>query len=30
MGCDFAQGFLFAEPLTEEQAARMLSTDPRW
>ena len=30
MGCDHAQGFLFAEPLSEEKAARMLGTDPRW
>ena len=30
MGCDQAQGFLFAEPLTHEQAGRMLATDPRW
>jgi diguanylate cyclase (GGDEF)-like protein/PAS domain S-box-containing protein len=30
MGCDHAQGFLFAEPLNEEQAARMLASDPRW
>ncbi|HEX6041645.1 PAS domain S-box protein [Longimicrobium sp.] len=30
MGCDHAQGFLFAEPLSEEKAARMLSSDPRW
>ncbi|HEX6910480.1 MAG TPA: EAL domain-containing protein, partial [Longimicrobium sp.] len=30
MGCDHGQGFLFAEPLTEEQAARMLASDPRW
>ncbi|HLM67362.1 MAG TPA: EAL domain-containing protein, partial [Longimicrobium sp.] len=30
MGCDQAQGYLFAEPLSEEQAARMLASDPRW
>ena len=30
MGCDYAQGFLFAEPLTEEQAARMLAANPQW
>ncbi|HWK89464.1 MAG TPA: PAS domain S-box protein [Longimicrobium sp.] len=30
MGCDYAQGFLFAEPLTREQAERMLAEDPRW
>jgi diguanylate cyclase (GGDEF)-like protein/PAS domain S-box-containing protein len=30
MGCDQAQGFLFAEPLTEEQVGRMLASDPRW
>jgi diguanylate cyclase (GGDEF)-like protein/PAS domain S-box-containing protein len=30
MGCDQAQGFFFAEPLTEEQVTRMLASDPRW
>ena len=30
MGCDHAQGFLFAEPLSEEQVTRMLASDPRW
>ena len=30
MACDYAQGFLFAEPLTEEQAGRMLASNPRW
>ena len=30
MGCDQAQGFLFAEPLPEERVSRMLASDPRW
>ena len=30
MGCDFAQGFLFAEPLGAEHAARMMAAAPRW
>ncbi len=30
MGCDQAQGFLFAEPLSEEQAGRMLASNPHW
>ena len=30
MGCDFAQGFLFAEPLTEERVERMLASNPQW
>ncbi|HEY0017265.1 MAG TPA: PAS domain S-box protein [Longimicrobium sp.] len=30
MGCDYAQGFLFAEALSEEHAARMLATNPQW
>jgi diguanylate cyclase (GGDEF)-like protein/PAS domain S-box-containing protein len=30
MGCDYAQGFLFAEPLTEDRAARMLASNPQW
>jgi len=30
MGCDQAQGFLFAEPLSEEQVARMLASQPGW
>ncbi|MBW3570260.1 MAG: PAS domain S-box protein [Gemmatimonadetes bacterium] len=30
MGCDYAQGFLFAEPLSEERVARMLASRPQW
>ena len=30
MGCDYAQGFLFAEALSEERAERMLATSPQW
>jgi diguanylate cyclase (GGDEF)-like protein/PAS domain S-box-containing protein len=30
LGCDYAQGFLFAEPLTPEAAEALLEQDPRW
>ncbi|WP_420130279.1 PAS domain S-box protein [Longimicrobium sp.] len=30
MGCDYAQGFLFAEPLNEERMERMLASNPQW
>jgi diguanylate cyclase (GGDEF)-like protein len=30
MGCAFAQGFLFAKPLTVADAETMISEDPRW
>jgi diguanylate cyclase (GGDEF)-like protein/PAS domain S-box-containing protein len=30
MGCDYAQGFLFAEPLSEERMERMLASNPQW
>ncbi|HEU4882253.1 MAG TPA: PAS domain S-box protein [Longimicrobium sp.] len=30
MGCDYAQGFLFAEPLSEDRMERMLASNPQW
>jgi EAL domain-containing protein (putative c-di-GMP-specific phosphodiesterase class I) len=30
MGCAFAQGYLFAKPLSVEDAEGMISEDPRW
>ncbi|MFL5539179.1 MAG: PAS domain S-box protein [Longimicrobiaceae bacterium] len=30
MGCDFAQGFLFSEPLPEDEAEALLRADPVW
>ena len=30
MGCDFAQGFLFSEPLPEDEAEALLRADPAW
>ncbi|MFN8049988.1 MAG: EAL domain-containing protein [Acidimicrobiales bacterium] len=30
LGCDTAQGFLFAKPLSEPDAARLISYDPSW
>jgi diguanylate cyclase (GGDEF)-like protein/PAS domain S-box-containing protein len=30
LGCDFAQGFLFSEPIPAEEAEALLASDPRW
>ena len=30
LGCDYGQGFLFSEPLPDEQAEALLEKDPRW
>jgi len=30
LGCDIAQGFLIAKPLSEPDAARLISYDPTW
>ena len=29
LGCEYAQGFVFGEPMTAEQRASMLQPDPR-
>ena len=30
LGCEYAQGYLFAKPLAEEAARKLLGTSPRW
>jgi EAL domain-containing protein (putative c-di-GMP-specific phosphodiesterase class I) len=30
MGCDFAQGFLFSEPVPVAEAEALLAKDPHW
>ena len=30
LGCDFAKGFLFSEPIPENEAEQLLAADPRW
>jgi len=30
LGCDFAQGFLFSEPIPTDEAEALLASDPRW
>jgi len=30
LGCDYAQGFLFSEPVPADQAEALLAKDPRW
>lgn len=30
LGCDYGQGYLFSEPLSEKAAEEMIRADPRW
>ncbi len=30
LGCDWAQGFLFAEPLPPDEVATLLASAPEW
>jgi EAL domain-containing protein (putative c-di-GMP-specific phosphodiesterase class I) len=30
LGCDFAQGFLFSEPIPHDEAEALLRADPVW